>query len=290
MDIRQLRYFTIIAEEKNISQAARKLHMSQPPLSQQLKQMEETLGVALVYREGKKLQLTEAGERLYHHAVQITKLMEEGMEEVKEVGNGLKGALKFGVNTLSETLLPQLLFEFREQYPAVTYEIHQNESGHLFQLLRERVIDLAIIRFPVHSPDFSSIMLKDEPFYFVNKEVWTSEVTLSTIARVPLILPSTKGQGLHDFIIQAFDKQGLKPDIICRCSDLTLLSRLVQQGFGATLVPENAMHIFAKTDVHSYLMKDGDLVSQYGIAWMKKYYLSNVAERFLELYQRSVGK
>ncbi|MGM0837213.1 MAG: LysR family transcriptional regulator [Bacillota bacterium] len=289
MDIRQLRYFTVIAEEKNISQAARKLHMSQPPLSQQLKQMEENLGVALVYREGKKLHLTEAGERLYHHAVQITKLMEESMEEVKEVGQGLKGTLKFGVNTLSETSLPQHLFEFRGQYPGVTYEIHQNESGQLFQLLRERVIDLAIIRFPVQSEEFSSIMLKNEPFYFVNREVWTGEVTLSTIARVPIILPSTKGQGLYDFSVQAFAKHGLTPNIVCGCSDLTLLARLVQQGFGATLVPENAMHVFSKTDVYSYLMEDGELVSQYGIAWMKKYYLSNVAERFLEMYRRSVG-
>ncbi|MBM7621938.1 DNA-binding transcriptional LysR family regulator [Bacillus tianshenii] len=289
MDIRQLRYFTIIAEEKNISQAARKLHMSQPPLSQQLKQMEENLGVALVYREGKKLHLTEAGERLYHHAVQITKLMEEGMEEVKEVGQGLKGALKFGVNTLSETSLPQLLFEFREQYPAVTYEIHQNESVQLFQLLRERVIDIAIIRFPVDSEEFSSIMLKNEPFYFVNREPWTAEVTLSTISQVPLILPSTKGQGLHDFTVQAFAKQGLTPNIVCGCSDLSLLSRLVQQGFGATMVPENAMHIFEKADVHSYSLEDADLVSQYGIAWMKKYYLSNVAERFLDMYRGSVG-
>ncbi|WP_078381859.1 LysR family transcriptional regulator [Sutcliffiella halmapala] len=285
MDIRQLRYFTVIAEEKNISQAARKLHMSQPPLSQQLKQMEEELGVNLIYREGKKLHLTEAGERLYQHAVQVTKLMEEGMEEVKEVGNGLKGTLKLGVNTLSETSLSTRLFAFREHYPSVTYEIHQNESVQLFQLLRDRTIDLAIIRFPVQDDEFSSLMLKKEAFYFVSSVEWTEEVSLSAIAAVPLILPSTKGQGLYEFTLQSFAKNKLTPNIVCGCSDMTLLSSLVQDGFGATLIPESALHIFSNASVHKYIIEDSRLVSQYGIAWMKKYYLSHVAERFLDMYR-----
>ena len=284
MDIRQLRYFTVIAEEKNISQAARKLHMSQPPLSQQLKQMEEELKVELVHREGKKLRLTEAGEKLYHHAVQITKQMEEGMEEVKEIGDGLKGSLKIGVNTLSEISLANLLFAFKEKYPQVTYEIHQNESGQLLQLLRERTIDLAVIRFPVQSEEFASFMLKREPFYFVSQEERRGSVTLESISSESLLLPSTKGQGLYDYILQSFAQRGHEPNVVCASSDLTLLSRLVQQGFGATLVPESAMHIFSGVDVHTYLVEDEGLSTQYGVAWMKKYYLSKVAKRFLEMY------
>lgn len=284
MDIRQLRYFIVIAEEKNISQAARKLHMSQPPLSQQLKQMEEELKIELVHREGKRLRLTEAGEKLYHHAVQITKQMEEGMEEVKEIGDGLKGSLKIGVNTLSEMSLSNLLFAFKENYPQVIYEIHQNESGQLLQLLRERVIDLAVIRFPVQSEEFASFMLKREPFYFVSREKWRGSVSLESIASESLVLPSTKGQGLYDYILQTFAQRGHEPNIVCASSDLTLLSRLVQQGFGATLVPESAMHIFSGADVHAYLVDDENLTTQYGVAWMKKYYLSKVAKRFLEMY------
>jgi len=285
MDIRQLRYFTVIAEEKNISQAARKLHMSQPPLSQQLKLMEDELGVRLVHREGKKLRLTEAGKKLYHHAVQVTKLMEEGMEEVKEVGEGLKGSLKIGVNTLSEMSLGNLMFAFKEKYPLVTYEIHQNESGHLFQLLRERAIDLAVIRFPVQSDEFAHFILKKEPFYFVSREAWDGPLTLEKIAGQSLVLPSTKGQGLYDYILQSFALRGHEPNIVCASSDLTLLAGLVQQGFGATLVPESAMHIFSCAKVHSYLVEHEDLSSQYGVAWMKKYYLSKVATRFLEMYK-----
>ncbi|KPB05914.1 LysR family transcriptional regulator [Bacillus sp. CHD6a] len=285
MDIRQLRYFTVIAEERNISQAARKLHMSQPPLSQQLKLMEEEVGVGLVLREGKKLRLTEAGEKLYHHAVQITKMMEEGMEEVKELGVGLKGSLKIGVNTLSEMSLSKLLFAFSEKYPMVTYEIHQNESGHLLELLRERAIDLAVIRFPVQSDEFAHFMIKKEPFYFVSREARSGSLTLAEIAGQSLVLPSTKGQGLYDYTLQSFAQRGYEPNIVCASSDLTLLARLVQQGFGATLVPESAMHIFSDAKVHSYLVEDEDLSSQYGVAWMKKYYLSKVATRFLEMYK-----
>jgi DNA-binding transcriptional LysR family regulator len=84
--------------------------------------------------------------------------------------------------------------------------------------------------------------------------------------------------------MQAFAQRGYEPNIVCASSDLTLLSRLVQQGFGSTLVPESAMHIFYGTDVHTYLVDDENLSTQYGVAWMKKYYLSKVAKRFLEMY------
>lgn len=283
MDIRQLRYFTVIAEEKNISQAARKLHMSQPPLSQQLKLMEEELGVVLVHREGKKLRLTEAGERLYHHAVQVTKLMEEGIEEVKEVGEGLRGTLKLGVNTLSEPSLANFMSEFRQSYPNVKYEIHQNESKQLCQLLRERNIDLAIIRFPVHSEEFSTLQIKREPFYYISVQKMKGPINLDTIHSIPFIIPSTKGQGLFEYTVKTFTSRKLRPNIVCECSDLTLLANLVQGGFGSTIVPESAKGIFINKGLQIYLIDEPEMVSEYGIAWMEKYYLSKVAEKFIKL-------
>ena len=93
MDIRQLRYFIAIVEEGKISAAAERLHMSQPPLSQHLKALEEELGTTLVERSGKPFEVTEAGKTLYKYALQMVALMEEAKTEAKEVGNGASGKL-----------------------------------------------------------------------------------------------------------------------------------------------------------------------------------------------------
>ncbi len=126
MDIRQLRYFIAIVEEKKISAAAERLHISQPPLSQHLKTMEEELGSKLVERSGKYFEVTEAGKTLYKYALQVAQLMEEAEAEVKDIGLGLHGRLTLGINTFSVIELPQLLQQFQQYYPKVTYKIQQN--------------------------------------------------------------------------------------------------------------------------------------------------------------------
>ena len=172
MDIRQLRYFIAIAEEKQITAASKRLHMTQPPLSQQLSSMEQELGVDLFSRNGRYLELTEAGEALYRNAINIVNLMGEVNIEVKEVGIGIRGKLLIGINTLSHYDLSGLLKSFNKRYPQITYKIQQNESGQLCKLLNERVIELAIVRFPVELKDFSVLYFKPEPFYFVvSKEI-----------------------------------------------------------------------------------------------------------------------
>ncbi len=172
MDIRQLRYFIAIVEEGSISAAAKRLHLSQPPLSQQLKAMEEELDSTLVERSRKHIKLTQAGEALYKYALQMDQLMEEAKREVQEVESGVKGRLTIGVNTLSVAELPEILHSLREQYPKVTYTIQQNESAHLCKLVKDRIIELAIIRLPLELDDFSVLHLYTEPFYVItsNKE------------------------------------------------------------------------------------------------------------------------
>lgn len=217
MDIRQLRYFIAIVEEKKISAAAERIHISQPPLSQHLKTMEEELGVKLMERSGKSLEVTEAGKALYKYALQMTQLMEEAKMEVKEVGCGVNGRLTIGINTFSVADLSEILHQFKKQYPKVTYKIQQNESSHLCRLVRERVIELAIIRLPLELDDFSVLHLHTEPFYLITskkQKPFNHEVSLAEIENVPLLLPSTEGLGVHYLILEAFSRFKLYPNII----------------------------------------------------------------------------
>ncbi|KQL19436.1 LysR family transcriptional regulator [Cytobacillus solani] len=288
MDIRQLRYFIAIVEEGKISAAAEKLHMSQPPLSQQLKTMEEELGTKLVERSGKYFKVTNAGKILYKYALQMTQLMEEAKIEVKEVGNGVSGPLTIGVNTFSVDRLSEILQEIQKQYPKVSYKILQNESFHLCQLVRNRTIELAFIRLPLNVDDFSILHLYTEPFYFVTsnkRKIIDEEVTLDKIKKCPLILPSTEGLGVHYLISEAFSRLTLQPHIIGECSDITLLLDLISADFGTSIVPETVLNRHRGYPIHAYKIESNAFSSPIGLIWLKNHSLSKAALNFVDLFK-----
>lgn len=290
MDIRQLRYFIAIVEERKVSAAAKRLHISQPPLSQQLKAMEEELGSKLVERTGKFLEVTEAGKALYKNALQITQLMEETKTEVKEVGKGVNGRLTIGVNTFSVNGLPEVLEEFQKQYPKITYKIQQNESAHLCQLVRDRVVELAIIRLPLDLEDFSVLHLCNEPFYFISSKEHTSfdqEIKLADVQHYPLLFPSIEGLGVHYLILEAFSRAKLQPNIVGECSDISLLIDLVASDFSTSIVPETLLKRYRGYPINAYRISSAaELSGSVGLIWLKDHSLSKAAQNFVELIQK----
>ncbi|MDR6552362.1 LysR family transcriptional regulator [Paenibacillus qinlingensis] len=290
MDIRQLRYFIAIAEEKQITAAAQRLHMTQPPLGQQLKLIEQELGVDLILRTGKVIELTEAGQALYKHALHLTKLMEEAENDVKEIGKGTRGKLRIGVNTLSSAQLPQLLRIFKTRYPEVTYKIQQNESAQLLRLIREHAIELAIIRLPMELSDFEVIQLQSEPFYFVTAKSFASEsqaFSFADIQRYPLILPSTEGLGLYHSIIDQFTVRGLQPNVIGECSDMVTLLGWVSSGDATTIVPESIVKWHKEYAFQANEIADSQLKLATGLIWLKDRHVSKAAQHFIELLQET---
>ncbi|MBS4200569.1 LysR family transcriptional regulator [Bacillus sp. FJAT-49732] len=289
MDIRQLRYFIAIVEERKISAAAERLHISQPPLSQQLKTMEEELGSKLVERSGKHFEVTEAGKALYKYALRVTQLMEEAKIEVKEVGKGVNGRLTIGINTFSVVKLPEILHKFQKQYPKVTYKIQQNESAHLCKLVRERIVELAIIRLPLELDNLSVLHLHSEPFYFITskkRKQTGDEVSLADIQNDPLILPSTEGLGVHYVIMEAFSKFQLHPNVVGECSDISLLMDLVSSDFGSSIVPETLLKRHKGYPLHVYKISSDPLSASVGLIWLKNHYLSKTAQNFVDLIKK----
>ncbi|MEJ8547020.1 LysR family transcriptional regulator [Brevibacillus borstelensis] len=289
MDIKQLRYFIAIAEEKQISAAAKRLHLAQPPLSQQLINLERELGVTLVIRHARGLELTEAGRLLYKHAVKIASLVEDSENEVKEVGEGTKGTLSIGVNTLSSELLPRLLKQFQQRYPHVSYKIQQNESDQLLKMVKEKAIELAIVRLPLELNDFSILHLQTEPLRFVCSARFphsSGRITYEQISHYPLLLPSTEGLGVYHLILEEFSRRRLEPAILGECSDIAVLLQLVSSGFGATVVPEVVLRMHPGHELQVFEIADASLAASSGVIWLNDYYLSKTAQNFLELLRR----
>ncbi|GAB6926533.1 transcriptional regulator BsdA [Paenibacillus sp. JCM 10914] len=287
LDIRQLRYFIAIVEEGTITLAAHRLHITQPPLSQQLKAMEEELGSPLVYRRGKRLEMTESGKTLYKYALQMTQLMDEAKAEVQEVGNGDKGTLSLGVNTLSSLELPSWLAAFRAAYPHVTYKIQQNESFQLCGLVRSRKLELAIVRLPLELEDFSVLHLQTEPYYILTSDQQLARkpsISLVDMKPYPLILPSTEGLGVHYTIQMAFSEQNMEPHVVAECSDITLLLRLVASHFGVAIVPETLVkHPFLPEHIQAIRIKDIPATASTALIWLKDQHISRTAINFINL-------
>ncbi|MBM6385067.1 LysR family transcriptional regulator [Paenibacillus sp. 7523-1] len=287
MDIKQCRYFIAIAEEKQITAAARRLHMAQPPLSQQLKLMEEELGVALFERKGRLMELTQAGRSFYDYAVTMTKYMEEAVMEMQSFRYGIRGKLSLGMNTISDSLIPKALQQFRTSHPQVTYKIQQNESAQLCSMLDDGLIELACVRMPVKTKHYEVLHLPQEPLYYISPEPLESTGENGTyfdqLAEVPLLLPSTEGLGMFELILEKFREHQVKPSIMGECSDVAMLLELVRLGFANSIVPGTVLQLHHEQSIHIYRILDSNSTVGSALVWLHHRYLSKPAQQFVQL-------
>ena len=149
MDLKQLGYFVTVAREGSISAAARKLYLSQPPLSAQMKTLERELGCVLFERGSRKIQLTQAGRLLYDRAVALLEMSEMTRREMLDYRQGSEGTLRLGVvSSVGSTLLRRWVIRFCTGHPKIHYELFEANTYELLEELRAGLLDLAIVRSP----------------------------------------------------------------------------------------------------------------------------------------------
>ncbi|MED1201579.1 LysR family transcriptional regulator [Heyndrickxia acidicola] len=296
MDIKQLRYFTAIVQEGQITRAAKKLHMAQPPLSQQLKLMEQELGVPLIERKGKRLELTKPGKVLYDRTIPLLQSLEDVLTEVKETHDGLRGALTFGaVKSCFANLLEPIRL-YKKQHPAVSFQIREGDSFLLGEYLKNREIEFAVIRLPIDMNHFSSIHLQSEPFVAVIPESWISNklnkssIPLNELQSMPLLLlHRLSGVGQFEMIVEEFKKQGVDPIIACECPDVNILLSLASIGIGAAIVPQSTLRSLKISNVKMMEITDFHVKAESAVIWLKDRYLSRSAEEMIKQIKSSAG-
>ncbi len=292
MDIRQLRYFVTIAHEGQITRAAKQLNMEQPPLSRQLKQMEEELGVLLFERTGKQLKLTDTGELLRQKAEQLLFQYEEAIREVQENEEGLRGTLAVGAVVSCISLLPRQIERFREAYPQVTYKIVEGDHFYLGELLEQRKIELIVTRLPFeamsHSLQYEILPLPSDPYVVVIPSSWTdfdgrSSIQMKELVNFPLItLKTDQTTQMHERVVSECRKIGIEPNVICECSSVAISMSLIAAGIGATVFPKSVMSGYFTDSVRTLDIVDADFESELGLLWLKNRYLSRRAQVFIE--------
>ncbi|WP_409296337.1 LysR family transcriptional regulator [Peribacillus sp. SCS-26] len=289
MDIRQLKYFVTIAEEGNITTAAKKLNIAQPPLSRQLKQMEEELGVILFDRDNKSLNLTLEGERLLLRAKELLNKLDETMVEVQELRKDASGILSVGSNLYCASLILSKVVDIREKNPGLTFKVWEGETIHLIKMLSERQIEIAITNSPITEKSISQMTLESDPYVLVLPEKWTwsgsEQCRLEEIIDLPLILLRPNyGLGAYGQIVNEFKRLDLEPNILCECQDLIMLLGLVSSGFGATILPLSLLSLHSLGGLRVIQLKDQTLISEPKVIWRKNSYLSKAAKEFLKLF------
>ncbi|WP_281888524.1 LysR family transcriptional regulator [Paenibacillus sp. YYML68] len=295
MDLRQLKYFLTVAREGQVTRAAKLLNMEQPPLSRQLKQMEEELGVRLFDRSGKRLQLTEAGELLKVKAESLLHQFDETIREVKEREEAVQGTLSIGAVVSCISLLPSRIQQFRSQYPFVTYKIVEGDHFYLGELLDKRAVELVIARLPfealIPSKECAVLPLPSDPFVVVLPSAWTeyadrTSIRMRELASFPfLALKTDTTTRMHQQVMNECSRHGFEPNVICECSSVAIIMSLVAEGIGATVFPKSVLSSFPSAVVRMLDIEDAELQSDIGIIWMKNRYLSKGAQYFIECFQ-----
>lgn len=284
MDIKQLKYFLAIAEESSFSKAAERLYIAQPPLSHQLKLLEDELGVKLVERTTRRLQLTDAGKALQQRSKQLLEFLETSVKEVKDIHNGLQGMLSIGtVSSAGAALLPERVKTFHENYPGIDFEILDEDTAKIIELLEHAVIDIGIIRTPFNLDNFEAIILPDEPMIAVsNSELAGGKkaLKLTDLIHTPLIIQRRN----EAVIMELCQKSGFTPRIICRSNDVRTILLWAGTGLGTALVPKNCINLVHNTNLNYKEIAEPSLMTGTAIIWPKQRYISSAARRFLDTF------
>lgn len=291
MNLRQLSYFVAIAEEHQITAAARRLHITQPPLSHELSSLETELGVKLVDRGSRSVELTDAGKLLYGRACQILAMTSATRHEVESFGRGLSGVLHLGAVSSSGGVVPTTrMLEFTKSYPDVRFELNEGNTFQVIDMLRKGIVDVGIVRTPFPETGLCMRRTATEPMAAVMPLAYVvgadpRAVTLAELSQVPIVLY----RRYEPLLRECFAEEGVTPFVSCVNSDARTTCIWADKGFGVGLVPRSILRMM---NMGHLVVKDiacERLMTSVAVIWEKDRYLSPIASRFVDMFDERTG-
>ena len=270
MELRQLEYFRVIAETESIHEAARRLNMSQPPLSYQLKQLEAELNVTLFERTRQGVRLTEAGKLLYDRSANLLEYVKSTELEVAKVGK--KRVLRLSL--------------FSRRNPDVNFEVHDGITYTLYRYLMDGIIDISIARTPLRLDDVDYKILSSEPMIAVSSKDMLPEkngsLKLSDLLNIPLIIY----RRYEALIMDAFHSRGMEPDLFCVCDDPRGAMLWAKEGLATAIFPQSMRSLCQGLRIQP--LAESDLETQIAVIWKKGRKLSPLLQDFVDACMESI--
>jgi DNA-binding transcriptional LysR family regulator len=288
MELRHLRYFLAVAKERNFTRAAERLGIKQPPLSMQIRQLEEEIGAPLFHRLTRGVELTDAGEALFEQADRLLQQLDQIKVDVQSRARGETGHIRMGFAgaTYFNPLIPAIAMAFRERYPDVSLTPEAGNTPRLAAALRAGEVDVAFVRPPVGGADDLQVeSLTNEPMLAVlpqsHPQAGESSVALEALADGLILFPRAIGPGLYDSIIVRCQRAGFSPKTGQEAPQIPSIVHLVAAGFGVSLVPQSIAQIHAQ-GVRYLPIKGEPLFAPIGLAYRKDE-RSKVVRNFVSL-------
>ncbi|WP_421847656.1 LysR family transcriptional regulator [Marinomonas sp.] len=243
LDLRFLRYFACVAEEKNLTHAAKRLRIAQPAVSRAIQRLESDLNVELFVRNARGVELTEAGRILLERTYIIFNQIQQTQNDVKGKNDEPRGVVSIGMPpTPGQFIAPALLSWVKENYPDIELHFFEGMSSTLQQRLNNNEIGLAVVHDPLDNADIVTSELLIEKLWVVGKTgtIRQSSYTLAEAAALPLIMPSRTNR-LRLLIDNHADKQGLQLNIVQNVEGVLNLKSLVKEGHGYSILTYGAI-------------------------------------------------
>ena len=287
MDLRQIRYFLTVAEERNITRAAERLHLSQPPLSRALMELEEELGCTLLIRGKRHVTLTPEGLALKRRGEQILALADITKTEISDVKKGISGTLYLGhVDSNGPSLAAEWISSFKEEYPNVTYNLWCGTVDDLSYRMKSGLLELAITMTPLNTEQLDGITVYREPWAAIIPAAHPlaggrkQTVSLKELAGNDLIISSRHSR--EEEIRSWFENTGKEPRFIVKTAHSSNASKLVDKNIGIAIFPASvAKNISADSNVVVKTITP-EVNVDYVLSWDKEKTPSALALKFID--------
>ena len=243
MELRHLRYFTVLAEELHFGRAAERLFIAQPGLSRQIRKLEEELSVVLFDRNNRRVALTEAGKYFQQQTCRLLADLEATVANLRQIEKGLRGQLRIGyIGSAMQRTLPQLLVAVKRAYPDIRFSLREMDNRQQLEHLINREIDLGFVRVERVAPPLRMKAVLDDTFSLVlpeNHPVSAENFRgLQQLADESFILfEPTYSESYYEKVLQLFDAAGFGPQLSHSTVNASSIYRLVANGMGLSIVP-----------------------------------------------------
>ncbi|MCG7318443.1 LysR family transcriptional regulator [Brevibacillus laterosporus] len=241
MELRQIRYVMMVAQEKSFSRAAEKLHLAQPSLSQQIAKLEREWGILLFHRLPQRVELTDAGNRFIQLATELIVKADALEREMYQFAEGNAGRIVVGSLPITGAfVLPEAFSAFTKRYPRIEVTLIEETSSNLEQMLVHGKLDMSLLTMPIQNPALLTTTVLQEEIYlslppqhpFAKEQV----VDLKALADEPFILLK-EGQGFRTISLLLCEQAGFMPKVVFESSNIQTVQALVASGMGVSFAP-----------------------------------------------------
>jgi len=294
MDLRQIRYFLAVAEEQNITKASERLHISQPPLSRSIMDLEDELGCTLFIRGKRHVTLTEEGLALKRRGEQLLSLADITRSEIAEMKNGISGTLYLGhVDSNGPSLAAEWISSFKKEYPNITYNLWCGNVDDLTDRMKSGLIDLAITMTPTNTELLDGIKVFSEnwvaliPATHKLAKGKKKSISVEELIGNDLIISSRRSR--EEEIRSWFSHTDKEPHFIVKTAHSSNAAKLVERNIGIALFPASvAKNVPSLTDVIIKTITPEKKV-EYNLCWDKEKKTNALAQKFIEHIKTMYG-